>query len=76
MTLCGLEPPSTLRWVGAPFAAAVNYKVNKHANRMCSTIILFAFSKAPRGTLDPRCPAHRDLNMFDLRVCLLALHYT
>ena len=36
-------------WVGTPFAAVVNYKVNKRANRMRSTILLFAFSKAQRG---------------------------
>ena len=37
-------------WVGAPFAAMVNYRVNKRANQMCSTIILFAFSKTQHQT--------------------------
>ena len=49
-------------WVGTPFAAVVNYKVNKRANRMCSAIPLFAFSKAQRGALKLRCPTHRDLD--------------
>ena len=49
-------------WVGAPFVAVVNYKVNKRANRMHSTILLFAFSKAQHGALKLRCPTHWDLD--------------
>ena len=49
-------------WVGAPFVAVVNYKVNKHTNWMRNIIILFAFSKAQCGTLKLQCPIHRDLN--------------
>ena len=55
-------PLRDIVWVGAPFAAVVNYKVNKRANRMRSTILLFAFSKAQCGALKLWCPTHRDLD--------------
>ena len=55
-------PLRNIVWVGAPFAAVVNYKVMKRANPMRSTILLFAFSKAECGALKLRCPTHRDLD--------------
>ena len=55
-------PLRGIMWVGAPFAGVVNYKVNKHANRMRSTMHLFAFSKAECGALKLLCPTHRDLD--------------
>ena len=48
--------------MGAPFAAVVNSQPNKRANRMRSTILLFAFSKAQCGALKLPCPTHRDLD--------------
>ena len=60
--------------VGAPFATVVNYKVNKRANRMRSTILLFAFSKAQRGALKLRCPTHRDFDTSQGVVIGTALH--
>ena len=50
-TIDKVIPLRDVVWVGAPFAAVVNYKVNKRANQMRSTILLFAFSKAQRGDL-------------------------
>ena len=47
-------PLRDILWVGAPFVAMVNYKVNKCANRMYSTILLLAFTKAQSGALKPR----------------------
>ena len=52
----------------------VNYKLNKRANRMRSTILLFAFSKAQRGALKLRCPTHRDLDTSQGVVIGTALH--
>ena len=52
----------------------MKYKVNKRANRMLSTILLFAFSKAQRGALKLWCPTHHDIDTSQGVVIGTALH--
>ena len=67
-------PLRDIVWVGAPFAAVVNNKVDKCANRMRSTIMFFAFSKAQCGALKLPCPTHRDLKTSQCVVIGTTLH--